>query len=478
MNTKRKSLYLPVAEQGAAILIVTILILLVATIGTLMVGRVGVVEQKAVGSDTRNKEVYSAAVGGLEFGVNWIQSNGTNGSNFMNLVWTDTDGDNIVEAGDTASPAAMGNTVLNTGTYAHNITYRLMTNLDHIERESGDEDGDGDSEEIKNILPVVIRVESTASQTADTQVSKTASVDIMVGGEEFLSGIGSPNIGEFEGPPLIVEGCVTGSITGTPAINFDIDGNNAALTNTAMASTMMYGVDADGDGNPDYTSPDVDGCLPEANMDGHLSFCEIDVYPDGCPNNGDISFGDAVADPNIDEFRMGLPNPTSLWDTIFGADTTMADLLQMEANDPLNVIIVDTPGGNSTLHYEVQRATFTGWNGNTWHVDLGSATDPVILFFAEEVDCPAINGSTVIYGLVYYEKEVCSNNGWGGGKIYGSVAKAGNLTDMNANAVIIATSNDFGNAGAGSGTGTGTGEYFPVGISTRMTVIPGTWKDY
>ena len=59
-------------QKGVAILAITILLLLVATLGTLMVGRVGLFEQKMVGTDVRSKEVYSAAIGGLEYGVNWF----------------------------------------------------------------------------------------------------------------------------------------------------------------------------------------------------------------------------------------------------------------------------------------------------------------------------------------------------------------------------------------------------------------------
>ena len=169
---------------------------------------------------------------------------------------------------------------------------------------------------------------------------------------------------------------------------------------------------------------------------------------------------------------------------------TEDDLLEMEAENPLYVIVVDGP----TLHYPIQQAVFTGWNSNQWHDDLpitlpsnpannydygdlgtdGNPITPVILYFDSAVDCPSINGSTVIVGIVYYEKENCTNQGWGGGKIYGTFAKAGDITSWNANAEIIATSLDFGGTGGGSG---GNRE-FSTGISSRIIVLPGTWKDY
>lgn len=167
---------------------------------------------------------------------------------------------------------------------------------------------------------------------------------------------------------------------------------------------------------------------------------------------------------------MGLPEPNSLWNTVFGASTTMEDLLTMEDLEPLNIIVVDS----STLHEPEQRSAYS-WNGQQWHQNLGTADNPVILFFDEAIDCPSINGSTTIYGLIYYEKEVCDNNGWGGGTVYGTVAKAGDLTGLNANAEIIATGLDFG--GGGAGTGTGTDDNYVTTVPV-ISVLPGSWRDF
>src|SRR5690606_24786079 len=112
-------------QKGVAILAITILLLLVATLGTLMVGRVGLFEQKMVGTDVRSKEVYSAAIGGLEYGVNWF-----NEDNVLDLAWSDDDGYGISCAGDTATPdPAMPDTDINDDSYAHSITYTLMNSL-------------------------------------------------------------------------------------------------------------------------------------------------------------------------------------------------------------------------------------------------------------------------------------------------------------------------------------------------------------
>lgn len=451
-------------QAGVAVLAVTIIILLVATIGTLVIGRVGVVEQKAVGADTRSKEVYSATIGGLEYGVNWFMQTGS----YPSLQWSDEDGDGLAEAGDTASPPALANTALNTGTYSHTITYRLMTDLAPEEYE--DRDGEGVANDLVNIRPVIVRVESLASPVsvnngaADTQIQKSTFVDIVVNGK-LLFNTTSGDPGEFTGPPILIEGCIGGTITGNPSVNYDIDLSNPEIIDIAIASTTMN-ADNDGDGSPDHT---LDTCMPGTEMEGHLTFCDIDQYPTSCPNNADMDSGDALADPNVPEFRMGLPEPDSLWNTIFGASTTKEDLLTLEALEPLDIIVVDS----STLHHSEQTSAYS-WNGQQWHQNLGTADNPVILFFDEDIDCPAINGSTVIYGLVYYEKEVCDNNGWGGGTIYGTVAKSGDLTGLNSNAEIIATGLDFG---GGAGSGAGTGDNYQIVVPV-MSVFPGSWRDF
>src|SRR5690606_25145980 len=183
-------------QKGVAILAITILLLLVATLGTLMVGRVGLFEQKMVGTDVRSKEVYSAAIGGLEYGVNWF-----NEDNVLDLPWTDADGDGISCAGDTATPdPAMPDTDLNADSYAHTITYTLMNCLDQS--------------------PVIVRVSSLAVATADSHVQKTVSVEKMLGVESispFGGTVADEDPSVFQGPPVMVEGCMSG-VTGTPDI--------------------------------------------------------------------------------------------------------------------------------------------------------------------------------------------------------------------------------------------------------------------
>ncbi len=144
----------------------------------------------------------------------------------------------------------------------------------------------------------------------------------------------------------------------------------------------------------------------------------------------------------------------------------------MERQTPLEIVIVQA----DTLTYQAQRDVYD-WNGNNWHQDLGTADEPVILFFDEAIDCPTINAGTVIHGIVYYEKEHCDNTGWGGGTIYGTFAKAGDMTGFNANAQLIATALDFGDSGiSGGNNGYGAGDEY--GIVLKFVRMPGTSSDH
>lgn len=427
------------SQRGMAILVITILILLVATIGTLMVGRVGLIEQKVVGTDVRSKEVYSAAIGGMEYALNWFSKP----ENFKTVVFNDENGNGIADEGDKASPPALANTVLSSGTYSHIIEYELLT-TSVIEDVSS--------------APIIVRVTSQATPVTvggvgDTHITKTVITEVMLGPDStFSPGWDSGGDGEYSGPPILMEGCLNGDINGNPAISYDYDGSNPDLIDVAVATTN--GLSGGGT---------VQDCIDIDYIDNHMGLCDIDTYSDSCPNNADVGAEDAVS--SGEEFRASLSPPQGIWQTVFG-DTTKADLLEMERQNPDRVFIVDS----TYPHYPGQ----PDFN-QQWHANVGDEDTDVLLFFDSSVDCPKINGGTTIYGMVYYEKEVCATNGWGGGTIFGTFAKAGDLSSWNANAEIFATGIDFGSGGGG---GTTIGEGSALNIVHRYSEIPGTWRDY
>ncbi|MFA5919892.1 MAG: PilX N-terminal domain-containing pilus assembly protein [Methylococcaceae bacterium] len=92
----------------------------------------------------------------------------------------------------------------------------------------------------------------------------------------------------------------------------------------------------------------------------------------------------------------------------------------------------------------------------------GKADNPVVIIITAG-NCPKI-GAT-IYGLVYFSSS-CSDQGWGGAEIHGSVISDGNIVKLTANTEFYY--NDI--------TG-GAGEMFSNLISDAAS-IPGTWKDF
>ncbi len=366
----------PSRQTGMATLLVTIVLLLVSMLSALAVSRSAFFEQKASGSDLRNKEVYAAAQSGIDYGIYWLEGH--------QEVW-----DNVL-AGGTATPLPMNDTTQGAtqDDYIHNITYTLMTDV------SAD--------------PEVIRVTSTATATSDSQVTKTIQVYVMQ--SSFLTS------SIVNGPPLLVEDCIPpGASTGTPDIH---PGGGVAI------GTTQGTVD----------------CL----TDGHFeSFDE----------NG-------ASQPLVKE---AATNSTLLWDSVFGSAMTETDFQALANRFPERFIYVDG-SYSSDGHYS--------YNGSNWHTDVGSAAtdasgnynDQVILYFDESAGCPKINGSTTIYGLVYYETANCSAQGWGGGTVYGTVAIDGDLDKFNANADLIAV--DLDTFGGGNG------------LVTVLAIIPGSWKDF
>ena len=167
-------------QKGVATLTITVTLLLVATIATLTVARVGLFEQKYTGLDVRGKEVHAAAVGGLEFGIQWFWDS------WSQLSWSRG------EAGEVVAPVGIADHLgINAGvdSYRHKLAYELVTALDGAGGGAG---------------PVVVRVISTATAEADSHVAKTVSAELMLG-----------RIGLFHGgdllsaPPLVVEDCLS-----------------------------------------------------------------------------------------------------------------------------------------------------------------------------------------------------------------------------------------------------------------------------
>ena len=208
----------------------------------------------------------------------------------------------------------------------------------------------------------------------------------------------------YKGPPLLVEDCVS-NITGTPDI--EPRGSSNLAIGTVNGTTA---------------------CLDP----GHFEL-----------NGGDAAELDAPA--------------SDLFSTVFGVGRDESDIQSWAAANPASIIYVDSSYSATGLY---------SFNGNKWGVSLGSATSDVILYFDDSVGCPKINGGggVEIYGLVYFEQEDCSSQGWGAATIYGTVAFSGDLTKFTANTELIG--DDLDSFGGDDST-------FSV-----VSIVPGSWRDF
>lgn len=100
-----------------------------------------------------------------------------------------------------------------------------------------------------------------------------------------------------------------------------------------------------------------------------------------------------------------------------------------------------------------------------YHTSWGSPTNPVILVFAPEANCPHVNGTPTHYGVIFVDSECTGAHGWGGTEVFGSVAINGDVGKYNANTEITDWS------------------YVPDGDLFTLKAdwvsrIPGSWRDF
>jgi Tfp pilus assembly protein PilX len=175
-------------EQGVVTLLVCLLLLTVATLASMAVGKSIYFEQKLTGNDMRSKEAYAAALNGLDYAMEYLGAGNT-------INWSPND-----SAGATATitlpNSSHGQSNTGTDSYTHTLTATILTDL-------------ADS--------TVVNISSTSSGVADQHITRTVSQNVV------MVGVLSSNGGQA--PPIVVEGCMTG-VGGNPNI-FPQDGEPA-----------------------------------------------------------------------------------------------------------------------------------------------------------------------------------------------------------------------------------------------------------
>lgn len=162
----------------------------------------------------------------------------------------------------------------------------------------------------------------------------------------------------------------------------------------------------------------LSGCLsnvngnPSANnIDGVGVSVVVSSQASSCIDTGHLNLnGDTV---------VGNDFTGTAWDRTFSM--SQAQVQAMAAAQ----VAAGVPFADRTVHWIT--------DASPWHTDIGNpSTSPpqsrIIVF----TNCPKVNGGTVLVGIVFFQGP-CDSNGWGGGKVYGSVVMEGDMSKLNAN---------------------------------------------
>lgn len=414
------------AQRGAATLTITVVLLLVATLSALMAAQVGLMEQRLSGTDIRRTEVYAAATGGLEYALNRLErlmrESRSQQTAEIFLDPTRWEAGYFGEGARLVISADSNSDWLPAGTVAvadeERSFYPLPMVADAYQYEvvytalTPMDDPEG-------ATPIVIDVVVTARASADSHVQKTVGVAVTLG----FSPLFPWSDGNFYTPPVVLEGCITGLIQGQPGV-FPGSGLAVATTQGLAAGVAI---------NDCLTADQLKECSA-----GHA--------------------GSHHSCPSLSQTSLGVAQPQgSLWNTIFGP-ISRAELKDVAARYPNRLLWVD------------QSFTHPGWSGDQWHLDVGTSQQPVILFFADAVGCPALSGSVHIHGVIYFENAECGVHGWGDGIIHGTVAVAGDLDNLNGNSRVMATEMGF--------TADVDDRRFGWTYRFHYAEVPGSWRDF
>jgi len=369
-------------QSGAAALLVTLILVVIASLSALVVNKAALNEQKLSGTDVRSKEVYAAAVGALEYGANVLELayfNAANGLAWQNGVLTGLK-DDFVEATDFVNAAGVG--VVGNGTinqqadnYTPNVVYTLLTD--------------------ESASPAIIEIAATATAVGDSHITKTITMQYLV------SDFGTPSM--WDAPPVVVEKCLS-NVSGTPDIYSDDVAIGSLNGGEACVDPGFF------DLNGDSMAIGDDEIKTEMNSTPPISLHETFF--------GNVTAAKLKAISESEE-GLGLADRTIYY-------------IDADFSDPTNATDWNGNSWNDDIG--------SGTTGGGPHMGPYTVTHTAVLYFDESVGCPPVNGNVEIWGLVFYEATSCDTQigTQGGGKadIYGTVAFTGDLSKYTANTNI------------------------------------------
>lgn len=244
--------------------------------------------------------------------------------------------------------------------------------------------------------------------------------------------------------PLLVNGCIAGT-TGTPDICPDQGSGSPCPTGAApggAGTAILNLLLRDMNGDNQINDADRALCLATGHLDLH---------------------GGGIVSPESQPVTATC-NANAAWTTLFG--DISKTMVQEWSNAQAAAGLSQTTTPKRTVYWIDNPAPF--------HESLGSADEPVIVVFSSvacSANCPAINGNPSVYGIVYMDTGCVSSraNGWGGGKVYGTMAFESGMSNLNANTLIAYNPRAIG----------AQPPPLPPGAdATRVQRLPGSWKDW
>lgn len=404
-------------QKGFATLFIVMMLALIMAVIALTTAQVGIMEQRITGNDLRAREAQEAAEAGLEYGVAWAGKN--------NIPWPTGTSDKLTcpATGCPTLPTITGSSSGEAYNISSLVYYR------------------------PNVTSDFIRVTSTSVGSPDATIIATAEAYVKPRG--ILSSNGKMP------PPLVIDKCMT-KTTGNPDIypswhDLDKDGvkdpNEWNDENGNGIVDAGEWTDANGNGKVDNeigaaiitSQPEYVGgnfCLDYCGPGG--GGCSPSSPGTGKPH---LNLHDGVLQNNA-----AFPN-NSIWNYYF-------DISQEQFKAIASTTLSTAPG----LYWITSSGN---WDNGTY----GSATNPVIIVF--ENGCPKPNGTTVIYGILFFLAgcETDPMNGWGNVTVYGSVGINGGVDKLNSNPEIH---------------GVGDDSVMPIinSFPIQASRLPGTWKDF